>query len=133
MTSPRAVAFCGNASGTGLTSFESSGSFNKALQDAGSEAAVDIVLEKLVGIFGSDLRQKFIKGCSTEWRHEPYVRGAYAGALPGGSDQREVLARPHADRVYFAGEATHRSQQATVNGAYLEGQRVARQILAGWK
>jgi monoamine oxidase len=130
---PQGRGFFCNASGTGLSYFETGGSFNRALQDAGSEEAVDYALETLIGIFGTDLQFKFIKGHSTPWRHQPYVRGSYSGALPGGSDQREVLARPHADRIYFAGEATHRGQQASVSGAYLEGQRVANEILKSRK
>lgn len=130
---PQGGGFLCNVGGTGLTNFETSGSFNRTLQDAGPETAVDHALEILVGIFGSEVRSKFIKGHSTKWRHEPYVRGSYSGALPGGSAKREVLARPHADRIYFAGEATHRGQQASVSGAYLEGQRIANEILKSRK
>ncbi|MEM9331954.1 MAG: NAD(P)/FAD-dependent oxidoreductase [Pseudomonadota bacterium] len=130
---PQGGGFLCNASGTGLTVFETGGSFNKALQEAGSDAAVEYALEILVDIFGSQLRGKFEKGYSTNWRHEPYVRGSYSGAMPGASNQREILAMPHAGRIYFAGEATHKGQQASVSGAYLEGKRVAKQAIRSIK
>ena len=43
------------------------------------------------GFFGSAIREKFIKGHATAWRHEPYVLGSYAGSQPGGYGQRAVL------------------------------------------
>ncbi len=126
----RAGGFLCNIGGTNLTSFETSGSFSRALQAAGPEAAIDHALETLTGIFGSAIRRDFIKGHATAWRQEPYVRGSYAGAMPGGHSQRKVLARAHAERVHFAGEASHIGQQCSVSGAHLEGLRAARDVIA---
>ncbi len=127
---PRGGGFLCNIGGTGLTTMATGGSFSRELQAAGPQAAIDHALETLVNTFGSSLRQHFIKGHATAWRHEPFVRGSYSGALPGGSDQREALRRPHAERIHFAGEATHRSQQASVSGAWLEGERIAADLTA---
>jgi monoamine oxidase len=118
-----------NISGTDLTSLETSGSFSRALQQAGLEAAIDHGLETLASMFGSSIRRDFIKGYATAWRKEPYVRGSYAGAMPGGHGQRKVLARAHAERVHFAGEASHVGQQCSVSGAHLEGLRAARDVI----
>jgi monoamine oxidase len=126
----RGGGFLCNISGTNLTSFETSGSFSRALQAVGPQAAIDHALETLAGIFGSDIRRDFLKGHATAWRHEPYVRGSYAGSLPGGHSQRKVLGRPHADRVHFAGEASHVGQQCSVSGAHLEGLRAAKDVIA---
>lgn len=126
---PRGGDFLCDISGTGLTSFETSGSFSRALQEAGPKAAIDHALETLAGLFGSGIRQDFVKGHATAWRQEPFVRGSYSGALCGGYDKREVLRRPHAERIHFAGEATHRGQQSSVSGAHLEGLRAAGEIL----
>lgn len=126
---PQGGGFVCNVAGTGLTNFECGGSFSRSLQDAGSSAAIDHALETLVGIFGTDLRRHFLRGHATAWRKEPFVRGAYSGAMPGSSEYREILRSPHADRVFLAGEATHRGQQASVSGAYLEGQRAATEII----
>jgi monoamine oxidase len=122
--------FLCNISGTNLTTFETSGSFSRALQAAGPEAAIDHALETLSGIFGSAIKRDFVKGHATAWRQEPYVRGSYAGAMPGGHSQRKVLGRAHAERVHFAGEASHVGQQCSVSGAHLEGLRAARDVMA---
>ncbi|MCA3479118.1 MAG: FAD-dependent oxidoreductase, partial [Rhodobacter sp.] len=126
----RGGGFLCNVSGTNLTSFETSGSFSRALQEAGPDAAVDHALETLAGIFGSAIKQDFLKGHATAWRHEPFVRGSYAGAMPGGHRLRKVLGRAHAERVHFAGEASHDGQQCTVSGAHLEGLRAAKDVVA---
>jgi monoamine oxidase len=120
--------FLCNVSGTGLTCFETSGSFSRMLQAAGPAAAIEHGLDTLSGMFGSAIRRDFVKGHATAWRHNPFVRGSYAGALPGGHSQRKALRRTHADRVHFAGEASHVGQQCTVSGAFLEGQRAARDV-----
>jgi monoamine oxidase len=50
--------------------------------------------------------------------------------MPGGQSQRKVLGRAHAERVHFAGEASHVGQQCSVSGAHLEGLRAARDVMA---
>jgi hypothetical protein len=41
------------------------------------------------------------------------------------------LAQPVADKLFFAGEATHDRDPATLHGTYLSGIREARRIAAG--
>ncbi len=127
---PQGGGFLCNASGTGLTSFETGGSFSRSLQEASAEDAIDHALETLVGIFGTELRRQFLKGHTVAWRKEPFIRGSYSGAMPGGFSGRKVLRQALAERVHFAGEATHATQAASVSGAYLEGQSVAGEIVA---
>lgn len=122
--------FLCNIAGSNLTSFETSGSFSRALQEAGPKAAIDHGLETLAGIFGSAIKRDLLKGHATAWRHEPFVRGSYAGAMPGGHSQRKVLGCAHAERVHFAGEASHIGQQCSVSGAHLEGLRAAKDVIA---
>lgn len=62
----------------------------------------------------------------TSWGRDPLFLGAYAYATPGQSHQREVLARPIAGRLAFAGEAACTDGLAgTVGGAILSGRRAA--------
>jgi len=65
----------------------------------------------------------------TRWRQDPFSRGSYSylarGAQP---EDRTVLAEPIGDRVFFAGEATHRVYPALVHGGYLSGRRAATEV-----
>ena len=51
-------------------------------------------------------------------------------ARPGPADKRAVLAQPHHDRVFFAGEATDPVWATRVGGACASGLRAAREALA---
>ena len=66
----------------------------------------------------------------TAWRGDPWTLGAYSAPRPGQAHQREVLARPVDDRLFFAGEATTRDTFATCHGAYLTGRRAVGEIVA---
>ena len=65
-----------------------------------------------------------------DWQSDPYSRGAYSYVLAGGMGAQQELARPLADRLFFAGEATQSDgHHATVHGAFSSGVRVAEEIL----
>lgn len=122
--------FLCNVSGTGLCLFETAGQFSRDLQEAGEAAAIDVALNALADVFGSGIRAGFVKGHATAWRRDPLTLGSYSGARPGQSHRRKALRKPHAGRVFFAGEATHLSEQATVSGAHKEGLRAAGEAAA---
>jgi monoamine oxidase len=66
-----------------------------------------------------------------DWQADPYSRGAYSYAPPGGSEARRALARPAEDTLFFAGEATDvEGHSAMVHGAIATGRRAAAEILA---
>ncbi len=123
--SPKGGGFLCDIAGSGLASFESAGAFGRELELAGQDTMLDFGLTTLVGLFGSDIRKSFIKGHATQWGENHWVKGAYSGANPGCSHHRADLRTPHAERVFFAGEATHLTEQATVSGAHKEGLRAA--------
>lgn len=65
------------------------------------------------------------------WVADPYSLGGYSITPPGARGMREILARPTADALFWAGEATgHKAGAATVHGAYASGRRAAQEILA---
>ncbi|MFM7424300.1 MAG: flavin monoamine oxidase family protein [Elainella sp.] len=67
----------------------------------------------------------------TRWQNDPFARGSYSYLPPGArSTDRDHLAAPVANQLFFAGEATSRNDAATVHGAWLSGQRAAQQLLA---
>ena len=66
----------------------------------------------------------------TAWHSDRFSRGAYSHVPPGGRlSDYSALAKPIDDRIFFAGEATHSTYPATVHGAYLSGERAAREIV----
>ena len=102
------------------------GSFGWDLSRAGEAAAVDFALEEIVRMAGSDARTHFVKGQMSTWADNPNTMGAYAAARPGHYDARSVLARPVAQKLFFAGEAVAGSRAALCSGAFVSGDRVAR-------
>ena len=64
-----------------------------------------------------------------DWQRDPFARGAYSYVAVGGARSREVLATPLEGALFFAGEATDTSGDATtVNGALRSGARAALEV-----
>lgn len=106
------------------------GRFADALERDGPDTAVEYCRDALKGFFGTGIEKSIRKMHQTTWRNDPFALGSYSYAQPGQAHQRAVLAESIADRVFFAGEATMPDAFATVHGAYLSGQRAAREIFA---
>ncbi|MDM7933141.1 NAD(P)/FAD-dependent oxidoreductase [Tabrizicola sp.] len=104
------------------------GDFAWEMEAAGPAAAVDFVTDRLVDVFGSDLRRSVTHGTMTNWGAERYVRGAYAAARPGKAHAREVLGEPIGERIWFAGEALAAGLKQTAAGARLSGDAVAGKV-----
>jgi monoamine oxidase len=98
------------------------------LEAAGEAAMVDAAVGALVKVLGSDMRHRVTATTVSRWASEPYIRGAYAAALPGQANRRADLARPLADRLYFAGEATSPEFFTTCHGAWETGIAAAQTI-----
>lgn len=66
----------------------------------------------------------------TRWSQEPHIGGAYTFVPNGGrSADLDAVAQPLNNRIFFAGEHTHRDYRGTVHGAYLSGVREADRII----
>ena len=64
------------------------------------------------------------------WSTDEYAYGSYSFNKVGSKpSMRTALSAGIDDRVFFAGEATHKTMFATVHGAYLSGLQAAQQIL----
>ena len=67
----------------------------------------------------------------TRWRADEFARGSYSYlSLDSLRGDRELLAAPLADVVFFAGEATSSSNPATVHGALMSGRDAATTLAA---
>lgn len=63
------------------------------------------------------------------WVQDPYARGAYSYVAAGGGKARELLATPLSGTLFFAGEATDTTSEATtVTGALRSGARAALEV-----
>ncbi|MBU6336147.1 MAG: FAD-dependent oxidoreductase, partial [Chloroflexi bacterium] len=103
-----------------------SGDFGRALAAAGVEAARDLVLTQLVGLFGAALRQALAPAALlVNWDEAPWVRGYVAAPGPGDADARAALAMPVAERIFFAGEATSLTAMGDAHGAWRCGEAAA--------
>jgi monoamine oxidase len=68
-----------------------------------------------------------------DWTRDPRSRGAYSYVNAGGESARIELAKPVDGCLFFAGEATDDSGEATtVAGAISSGERAARVVAEGW-
>jgi monoamine oxidase len=62
----------------------------------------------------------------TNWSRDPFALGAYSYIARGASRaDTDALRRPVANRLFFAGEATHPDYNSTVHAAYESGLMVA--------
>jgi monoamine oxidase len=106
------------------------GDYARGLARQGEKAAVDHALERFIRTAGSDARKAFRGGALVGWSEDPFSLGSYAVALPGRMRARETLAKPLADRLWFAGEATAGVYSMTAGGAYIAGREAAKQAAA---
>jgi monoamine oxidase len=100
----------------------------RQLEANGASAATAGAVTALADLFGKEVRTGFLRGASTRWGLDPYARGAWAD---GPMEARRVLASPHYERVFFAGEATDGA--GGVFGASASGLRAAKEALAALK
>lgn len=102
----------------------------EAVERLDDDAAAGFAIDELVGLLGSDWRARLRPLARTRWRHDPNIGESYSHALVGAAGQRAVLAEAVDDRIFFAGEACHRSDFSTAHGAYETGVAAARAMLA---
>lgn len=124
----KSTGFLTNLSGTNLTFGMVGGRFGKELEKTNMDVAVNFALDQLVNIYGNDIKKDFIKGFMTNWGQNPWTLGSYASAEPGAYPYRKILRESVGDKVFFAGEATHRMMWATCSGARLTGEDTGKTV-----
>ncbi|MEZ2223998.1 flavin monoamine oxidase family protein [Rhizobium sp. RCC_161_2] len=98
------------------------------LEREGIGAAFDFSVEQLKRVFGTSVEDILSPAVMSTWASEPFVGGSYSYAVPGASDLRQVLAGPHDQRLFFAGEACSVTRYSTAHGAYETGIAAAETI-----
>jgi monoamine oxidase len=88
------------------------------------------ILAKMLGETEASLRQTFHNIYFHDWHNDPCTLGAYSYVVAGGVSAPFELARPVANTLFFAGEATDANgRSGTVDGAIASGQQAAQMIL----
>jgi monoamine oxidase len=127
----RSVEFLLRPGGRDLAVATFNGPFAAELAGQGAGAMRDFAVGELARIFGSELGRRVRDPLlAADWDRDPWVRGSYAAVRPGCTGLREALARPVADRLFFAGEAVHDRYMGDVHGAHLSGEAAAEALLA---
>lgn len=102
----------------------------RALEAEGEAAFAAFAADELANLLGSNMRRRIEPVAVSMWGADPWSRGAYSHARPGAAGARARLARPLEGRIFVAGEATSPDFYGTTHGAWIEGDRAARQALA---
>jgi monoamine oxidase len=86
-------------------------------------------LSKLLQVRISDLEKLVEADYFHDWQQDPFSRGAYSYGKVGSDGASAALARPIANTLFFAGEATDTTgHNGTVHGAIASGLRAAHEI-----
>lgn len=71
-------------------------------------------------------KAKFVKYHFEDWGKIPFIEGCYSCPRIGYEPyMRDILREVHEGRVFFAGEAYHKSEAATVHAAYETAKEVS--------
>lgn len=95
------------------------GRLSVGLEKDGPAAMAQFAIDELAGIFGNDIRARLRPLASSAWGTDPWARGSYSCALPGHVDDRQTLATPVNERLFFAGEACSRDHFGTAHAAFI--------------
>lgn len=109
---------------------DAAGAASLDARGAGPDGARHRVRATLAEHFGHRALRDLAIPVVSAWRHDPWARGSWAIVPPGHAPARERLQADVGGRIWFAGEALSRAQWGTAGGAYAEGDRAARAIVA---
>ncbi|MBH2034003.1 MAG: FAD-dependent oxidoreductase, partial [Pseudomonadales bacterium] len=105
------------------------GDFGGEIEAWSDAQIVASAMQRLRQLFGNSIPEP-IGYQITRWSQDPFSYGAFSFFKLGSTPvMRDDLAAPIGNRLFFAGEATHKQMFATVHGAYLSGIKAA--TLAG--
>ncbi len=105
------------------------GSFARNIEQLSEEEISQRIMRILRQNYGQPIPEPE-SAIVTRWNQDPFTFGSYSYIPVGGdSSDRDLLAEPVNQRLFFAGEATSRDYPSTVHGAYLSGIREAKRLI----
>lgn len=126
---PDGYALRARIAGSDLYMLEVAGETAARLADAPADAATSFLKAALAREFGSDAAARIGRVHATRWTKEPWALGAFSCALPGAGNMRRAFTEVVSGRLIFAGEHAHETLWGTVGGAWVSGERAAKQAL----
>ena len=105
------------------------GSESSYLEEQGANALHAYALDRLISVFGSDIKRQINGHIATAWGRDPLTFGSYSYARPSHSNARQVVRQSINNCLYFSGEATSLNHYGTCHGAYFSGIENARKII----
>ena len=106
-----------------------SGSMARQIEKMSDADVRSRIFSRLRTARGAEIPEPVVLRVS-RWASDPWAGGSYSflglGATP---EDRVTLGEPVARTLFFAGEATHRDDPASVHGAWWSGLRAAQEIL----
>lgn len=106
------------------------GSYAKQLETKTDSEIVAEAMKSLKAMYGNNIPEPTHYAIS-RWSLDENTFGAYSFVPVWASDKYyDDIAQPIANKVFFAGEATHKDHHSTVLWAYLSGKREAKKISA---
>ncbi|SJZ34503.1 Monoamine oxidase [Enhydrobacter aerosaccus] len=92
---------------------------------ASDKEVVAVAMQSLHAMFGNDIPEPEAVAYP-RWLSDPWSRGGYSYPAVGSApEDRALFARPLADRVFFAGEATEPVEYGTVHAALWSAEQTA--------
>lgn len=105
------------------------GNYAKLMENFTDKQIANHIMQRLRLVYGSST-SKPTSFIITRWGHDPYSYGSYSYQRIGSTEQNILnLAKPVANKLFFAGEATSTDDYGTVHGAYNSGIRAAGEII----
>jgi len=113
-----------------LLSFSNGATAARLDRLASDEEVKEVAMSSLRKMFGDDIPQPDAM-LYPRWLSDPWSQGGYSyPAIGSPPEDREIHARPLANRVFFAGEATEPVEYGTVHAALWSGEQTAEAIFA---
>jgi len=111
-----------------VLSFSNGATAARLDRSASDDEVKEVAMSSLRKMFGDDIPAP--EGVLyPRWLSDPWSRGGYSyPGLGSAAEDRNIHARPLADRVFFAGEATEPVEYGTVHAALWSGEQTAEAV-----
>lgn len=102
--------------------------FAEALERMGADAAKEVAMARLRGMYGNDIPEpnQYI---ASDWIQSPFTGGSYTNwGVGSGLEDSQSFEAVLNGQLTFAGEHTSSDHPATIHGAYISGLKAAKRI-----